>query len=127
MFSTFKGAYRGLLPEINFKFHMQTVLQYTFYLFSNVMYKKVHRNGLTFIYNTFLYLCKSLKCMLREFSANFCHVHNFKTFVDRLYSVRMYEDQNMISQVISANKNVYRNSIKYKPFNKKQEFLPLSC
>ena len=23
----------------------------------------------------------------------FCHVHDFKTFVDELYSVRMYEDQ----------------------------------
>ena len=35
----------------------------------------------------------------------------------------MYEDQNTLSQVISANKIVHRNSIKHKPFKKtRQEF-----
>ena len=33
LFPSFKGAYPGLLPEINFEFRMQTVL-YTFYLLS---------------------------------------------------------------------------------------------
>ena len=43
----------------------------------------------------------------------FLHVHNFKIFVDELYSVIMYED--IISDVISANKNVHQNSVKYTP------------
>ena len=65
--------------------------------------------------------------MLREF-CKFCHVHNSKMFVDWLHSVKMYELHSVrpktIGQVISTNKNVYRNSIEYKPFNRNiwQEF-----
>ena len=64
----------------------------------------------------------------------FLHVHNFKTFADELYLVRMYEDKKKkkkkkkkISDVISANKNVHRKSISYTPFYKtRQEFLIIS-
>ena len=54
----------------------------------------------------------------------FRHVHNSKTFVDGLHSVR----PNTISQVKSANKNVHRNSIEYQPFDKmRQEFKTFSA
>ena len=67
----------------------------------------------------FLYLCNSLKYMLREFSANFV----MPTILKRTTLSKNVWKPNIINQVTSANKNVHRNFIEYKVNNRTQELI----
>ena len=49
-FSAFKGVYPGLQSETDFKVRIQTVFQIHLLPFFEIMHKKVHRNGLTQMY-----------------------------------------------------------------------------
>ena len=57
----------------------------------------------------------------------FCHVHSFKTFVDGLQSVKCMKTEYNLSSDF-RKQNVYPNSIKCKPFNKKAtRILKIQC